>query len=77
MGPFDTLRASEKLEAAGLPAGQAWAIVAVFGDVRPDDLTRQDLEIVLAPLKTDLLRLKWSIGLIVGCIIALLLKALV
>jgi len=76
-GPFDTLRASERLEAAGLPPGQAKAIAAVFGEPRVDYLTRQDLEIAVAPLKADLLLLKWSTGLIVGGIIALLLKAFV
>ncbi|HTS22026.1 MAG TPA: DUF1640 domain-containing protein [Casimicrobiaceae bacterium] len=75
MGSFDTLRASERLEAAGLPPGQARAIATVFGDAQADDLTRQDLEIALAPLRTDLLLLRWSTGLIVGGTIALLLKA--
>ena len=77
MGTFDTLRASEQLEAAGLPPGQARAIATVFGDARADALTRQDLDIALAPLKTDLLLLKWSTGLIVGGVIGLLLKAFV
>ena len=76
-GAFDTLRASEQLEAAGLPPGQARAIATAFGDVRADLLTHQDLEIALAPLKADLLLLKWSTGLIVGGVIALLLKAFV
>ena len=77
MGTFDTLKASERLEAAGLPARQARAIATVFGDARVDDLTRQDLEIALAPLKTDLLLLKWSTGLIVGGTVALLLKTFI
>ena len=38
-------------------------------------MTPRDLESALAPLKADLLILKWSAGLIVGGIIALLLKA--
>ena len=76
-GIFDTLKASERLEAAGLPPGQARAIATVFGYARADYLSRQDLEISLAPLKADLLLLKWSTGLIVGGIIALLLKAFV
>jgi hypothetical protein len=42
-----------------------------------DYLSRQDLEIALAPVKADLLLLKWSTGLIVGGIIALLLKAFI
>jgi len=40
-------------------------------------VTRQDLNIALAPLKADLLLLKCSTGLIVGGIIALLLKTFV
>jgi hypothetical protein len=76
-GGFDTLKASERLEAAGLPSGQARAIATIFGDVRVEYVSRQDLEIALAPLKADLLLLKWSTGLIIGGIIALLLKAFV
>ena len=76
-GAFDTLKASERLEAAGLPPGQARAIATVFGDAQAEHLSRQDMEIALAPLKADLLLLKWSTGLIVGGIIALLLKAFV
>jgi hypothetical protein len=41
-----------------------------------DYLTRQDLEIALAPRKADLLLLKWSTGFIVGGIIAPLLKGI-
>jgi hypothetical protein len=76
-GAFDTLKASERLEAAGLTPGHARAIAAIFGDARTEYLSRQDLEIALAPLKADLLLLKWSTGLIVGGIMALMLKAFV
>ena len=38
-------------------------------------MSPRDLEIAVAPLKADLLLLKWSTGLVVGGIIALLLKA--
>jgi hypothetical protein len=76
-GTLDTLKASERLEAAGLAPGQARAIATIFGDARTEYLSPQDLEIALAPLKADLLLLKWSTGLIVGGIIALLLRVFV
>ena len=49
----------------------------MLGDLRIDYLTRPDLDTALAPLKADLLLLKWSTALIVGGIIALLLQTFV
>lgn len=39
-----------------------------------DLVTKKDLQIELAPVKSDLLLLKWMIGFILGGIIALILK---
>lgn len=40
-----------------------------------DSLTLKDLQIELAPIKSDLLLLKWMIGLVLGGIVALILRA--
>lgn len=40
-----------------------------------DTLKRKDLQIELAPLKTDLMLIKWMLGLLLGGVVALLLKA--
>ena len=39
-----------------------------------DLVTKKDLQIELVPIKSDLLLLKWMIGLVLGGIIALILK---
>jgi hypothetical protein len=67
----------EKLKASGIPDEQAIAIVEAFRDVQSDTdlVTKEELQIELAPLKSDLLLLKWMVGLILGGIIALILKS--
>ena len=40
-----------------------------------DLVTKKDLQIELAPIKSDLLLFKWMIGIVLGGIIALVLKA--
>jgi hypothetical protein len=42
---------------------------------RADLVTKKDLQIELAPIKSDLLLLKWMIGLVLGGIVALILRA--
>ena len=42
---------------------EAEAVVPVIGDARHRLVTKDDLEIALSPLKTDLAVLKWMIGI--------------
>ncbi len=74
---FDTHKFVRTLEAAGLPTQQAKSIADAFKEAQgeSDLVTRKDLQIDLAPLKSDLLLLKWMIGLMLGGITALVLKA--
>ena len=74
---FDTLKFVEKLKASGIPDEQAKAIVEAFRDAQSDTdlVTKEELQIELAPLKSDLLLLKWMVGLALGGIIALILKS--
>ena len=85
---FDTHRFVRKLEAAGLPTPQAESIADAFREAQgeSDLLTRKDLQIEsaalrsdlhkeLALIKSDLLLLKWMMGLMTGGVIALILKS--
>lgn len=48
-----------------------------FRDAQSDAelVTKKDLQIELAPLKGDLLLLKWMMGLILGGVLALILRS--
>ena len=74
---FDTLKFTKRLKEAGFPEAQAEALVdAVLGATSEAELvTKKDLQIELAPLKTDPTLIKWMLGLLLGGIVALLLKA--
>lgn len=75
---FDTLKFVEKLKDSGIPDEQAKAIAEAFRDAQGDAdwITKKDLQIELAPVKTDLLLIKWMVGLVLGGIIALMLKSI-
>lgn len=74
---FDTHKFIRKLEAAGLSMQQAEAIADAVKEAQgeADLVTKKDLQIELAPIKSDLLLAKWMTGLVLGGIIALVLKA--
>ncbi len=61
---FDTLELVDKLKSAGFAQDQAEAVVRVIADAQNRLVTKDDLEIALAPLKTDLAVLKWMIGML-------------
>jgi len=73
---FDTHNFIRKLEAAGIPTQQAEAIADVFKEAQGEAnlVSKKDLQIELAPIKSDLMLLKWMIGLVMGGIIALILR---
>lgn len=60
---FDSLKLSDKLKSAGFTPDQAETVVRVIAEAQDDLVTRKDLEIALSPLKSDLLVLKWAVGL--------------
>ena len=74
---FDTLKFVKKLEASGISAQQAEAIAEAYRDASNDQelVTKKDLQLELAPMKADLQINKWMNGLMLGGIIALILKA--
>jgi len=74
---FDTLKFVETLEDAGLERKQAIAIASAVRDSHDaaDLITKKDLEIALAPLRSELILLKWMVGAVLGGIVALMLKS--
>ncbi len=74
---FDTLKFVKTLEQSGMDAAQAEAIAAAYRDASADQqvVTKQDLEIELAPIKAELQILKWMNSLVLGGIIVLILKS--
>jgi acid phosphatase family membrane protein YuiD len=69
---FDTLKFVKTLEASGIKAEQAEAIAEAYRDAPNDQelVTKKDLQIELAPLKV-------MVGVIMGGVIALIMKAFV
>lgn len=89
MAAFDTLKFVERLTAAGISAAHAKpkgeALQEVLEVNLKDLATRQDLrelklefdhkfERELAPVRADLLLVKWMLGLVLGGILALIIK---
>ena len=73
---FDTLKFVEKLKAGGIPEAQAKAeaeaLVAVFSEAMDTQLaTKSDIY----RLERELLVIKWMMGMVLGGIVALILKA--
>ena len=71
---FDTLELVDKLKTAGIPQEQAEAVVRVIADAQHRLVTKDDLEIALSPLKTDLAVLKWMMGILIAGVMSLVLK---
>lgn len=74
---FDTLKFVKTLEASGFEDKQAEAIANAYRDAAADQelVTKQDLQIELAPIKAELQVMKWMNSLVLGGIIVLILKA--
>lgn len=73
---FDTLKFVEKLKAGGVPEAQAKAeseaLVTAFSEAMDSQLsTKPDIN----RLERELLILKWMVGLVLGGILTLILKA--
>jgi hypothetical protein len=73
----DTLKVVKTLHASVMPMPQAEAVAATMRDSTDaaDLVTRKDLQIELAPIKADILLLKWMLGVVVAGVLALVMKA--
>ena len=67
---FDTLKFVKTLKASGIDEKQAEAIAAAYRDASNDQelVTKKDLQVELAPIKVML-------GVVMGGIVALIMKA--
>lgn len=74
---FDTLKFVEKIKSAALPEKQAKAISEAFRDAsgEADLVTKKDLPIELAAVRADINLIKWMMGILLGGVMALVLKA--
>jgi len=74
---FDTLKFVERLEKSGVSREQAKAIADAYREASGEAslLTMKDLQLELAPIRADLTLVKWMLGLLLGGVIALLLKS--
>lgn len=74
---FDTLKFVETLKKSGFDDEKAKAIATAYREAAADQelVTKTDLQLELAPIKAELQVLKWMSGLIMGGIIALILKS--
>lgn len=73
---FDTLKFVKTLEASGIDDKQAEAIATAYRDASVDQelVTKMDLQLELAPIKSELHMMKWMMGLILGGVVALVLE---
>jgi len=75
---FDTLQLVEQLRSAGIPQDQAEPVVKVIaksqGNLVTSDHFDAKLESSLAPLRTDLVVLKWLMGLMIAGVMSLVLN---
>lgn len=74
---FDMHKFVRKLKEAGFEEEQAEALTEALRSAIEDSelVTRQDLQIELAPIKSDLTVVKWMLGLLLGGVAALVLKS--
>jgi len=74
---FDTMKFVETLERANLTREQASAIAAAVRDAHDaaDLVTKKDLEIALAPIRSELKLQRTLQSVVLGGIVALLLKS--
>ncbi len=75
---LDTLAISKRLQSAGFSVAQAEAVTAVVNEAGDPDardlVTNKDLEIKLAPLRSDNVLIKWMLGAVLALVTALFLK---
>ncbi len=71
---FDTLQLVEKLKSSGISQEQAEAMVRTIAEAQTQLITKTDLDIALAPLRSDLAILKWMMGVLLAGVLSLILK---
>ncbi|MDD2864945.1 MAG: DUF1640 domain-containing protein [Methylococcales bacterium] len=75
---FDTLELTDLLRTSGIEQKQAEAIVKTIAKAQDGLVTKEYLdykfEKELAPIRTDLVLLKWMMGLLLGGVLSIVVK---
>jgi hypothetical protein len=72
---FDTLAYAKRLKAAGVPEAQAEAQAeALAAAISSEIVTRRDLQIELAPIRSDIQIMKWMLGFNLALSVTILFK---
>ena len=78
---FDTQEAVIKLKAVGVSQEHADAFVRAIVESQNSLVTKNDLELALTPIKTDLavlkadsVTLKWIMGVMIACVMSIVVK---
>jgi hypothetical protein len=71
---FDTLELTESLKRVGISAEQAEAVVRAIAKAQDQLVTKNDLDVALYPIRTDLAVIKWMIGLLLAGVMSLVMK---
>ena len=75
---LDTLRMADQLQEAGFSLAQARAVTSIVNEASDpalrDLVTNKDLEIKLAPIRSDILLMKWMLGVNTALVVGVFLK---
>lgn len=72
---FDTLELTGMLRESGIEQKQAEAIVKSIVKSQGELVTKSYLDLKLAPIFTDLAVIKWMMGILLGGVLSLVMKA--
>ena len=72
---FDTLELTDLLRTSGIEQKQAEAIVKAIAKSQDELVSKNYLDLKLAPIYTDLAVIKWMMGILLGGVLSLVMKA--
>lgn len=74
---FDTHKFIRRLKEAGVPEPQAEAMAEALRDAQGEAelVTKQDLQLELAPIKADVQLIKWMLGILLAGVASLVIKS--
>jgi hypothetical protein len=67
---FDKQELVRELKTSGIPQEQAEAVVRTIVKSHGELVTKADMQIELAPIKADLLIVKWMMGVLIALAVA-------
>jgi cell division protein FtsX len=74
---FDTHKFIRRLKEAGVPESQAEAMAEALRDAQGEAelVTKQDMQLELAPIKADVQLIKWMLGILLAGVASLVIKS--